>query len=104
MREWTWLGRCQMPSSAVRTFSEPDDYAAAIRAGTVEVIVTGRGKFAAKQARIDLHQLWMQRLSDNLPRVWHAAIMPGIAGIWFYTQRGPSLVYGGVEVQAGQIL
>jgi AraC-like DNA-binding protein len=93
-----------MPSSAVRTFSEPDDYAAAIRAGTVEVIVTGRGKFAAKQARIDLHQLWMQRLSDNLPRVWHAAIMPGIAGIWFYTQRGPSLVYGGVEVQAGQIL
>jgi AraC-like DNA-binding protein len=93
-----------MPSSAVRTFSEPDDYAAAIRAGAVEVIVTGRGQFAAKQVRIDFHHLWMQRVSDNLPRVWHAANMPGRAGILFYTQRGPRLVYSGVEIQADQIV
>ena len=58
-----------MPSSAVRTFSDPDDYATSIRATKAEVTVTGRGKFTAKLIRIDLHRLWMQRFSDNLPRV-----------------------------------
>ena len=32
-----------------------------------------RGRFAAKIIRIDLHDLWMQRFSDNLPRVGHSA-------------------------------
>ena len=58
-----------MPSSAVRTFSDPDDYATSMRATKAEVTVTGRGKFTAKLIRIDLHRLWMQRFSDNLPRV-----------------------------------
>ena len=52
-----------MPSSAVRTFSDPDDYAASIRASKAEVTVTGRGQFTAKLTRIDLHRLWMQRFS-----------------------------------------
>ena len=58
-----------MPSSAVRTFSDPDDYATSMRATKAEVTVTGRGKFTAKLIRIDLHRVWMQRFSDNLPRV-----------------------------------
>jgi hypothetical protein len=31
-----------MPSCAVRTFTDPGDYAAAIRQGTYELIVTAR--------------------------------------------------------------
>jgi hypothetical protein len=62
-----------MPSSAVRTFADPDDYAAAIRQGTYELTVTERGDFTAKLTRIDLHRLWMQRFSDNLPRISHIA-------------------------------
>jgi hypothetical protein len=56
-----------MPSSAVHTFTDPDDYAASIRATKTEMTITGRGQFTAKLTRIDLHRLWMQRLSDNLP-------------------------------------
>jgi hypothetical protein len=41
-----------MPSSAVRTFTDPDDYAAAIRQGTSELTVTERGHFTAKLTRI----------------------------------------------------
>jgi len=66
-----------MPSSAVQTFTDPDDYSAAIRATRAELTVTGRGHFAAKITRIDLHRLWMQRFSDNLPRVAHSAAMTG---------------------------
>jgi hypothetical protein len=38
-----------MPSSAVRTFSDPDEYAATVRAAKTEFTVTGRGQFTAKR-------------------------------------------------------
>ncbi|MGH7116024.1 MAG: helix-turn-helix domain-containing protein [Stellaceae bacterium] len=93
-----------MPSSAVRTFSDPDDYAASIRQGTVELTVTGRGQFTAKLARIDFHRLWMQRFSENLPRVCHVAGWGGRAIIAFRTQPGPSLLRSGFEVQPTNIV
>src|SRR5215472_7507084 len=81
-----------MPSSAVRSFSDPDDYVAAIRQGTVEVTVTGTGNFAAKLTKIDLHRLWMQRFSENLPRIYHVDGWGGRTIIVFRTQIGPSLL------------
>src|ERR1700738_5713084 len=87
-----------MPSSAVLTFTDPDDYAAAIRATRAELTVTGRGQFAAKLTRIDLHRLWMQRFSDNLPRVAHSAAQTGRAIISFRTEPGPSLLWSGVDM------
>ena len=46
-----------MPSSAVRTFTDPDDYAALIRNTKAEFTITERGHFSAKLTRIDLHRL-----------------------------------------------
>src|SRR5271165_3767958 len=93
-----------MPSSAVRAFADPEDYGAAIRATKAEMTVTGRGHFAAKLTRIDLHRLWMQRFSDNLPRIGHSASPTGRAIISFRTQPGPSLIWGGVELQPSNII
>jgi AraC-like DNA-binding protein len=92
-----------MPSSAVRTFTDPEEYAASIRATRAELTVTGRGCFAAKLTRIDLHRLWMQRFSDNLPRILHSAATPGRTFITFHTQPGPSLLWGGVELRPTSI-
>ena len=93
-----------MPSSAVHIFSDAGDYAAAIRAATVEVTATGRGPFTAKHIRIDFHRLWMQRFSDNLPRVGHSAAVSGRAIISFRTQPGPSLVLGTAEMHPTNIV
>ncbi len=93
-----------MPSSAVRTFTDSDDYAAAIRTTRAEFTVTGRGEFAAKLIRIDLHRLWMQRFSESLPRVAHSAFMPGRTIITFRTQSGPSLLWAGLEMQPTNII
>jgi hypothetical protein len=93
-----------MPSSAVRTFTDADDYASAIRATRAEITLTARGDFAAKLTRIDLHRLWMQRFSDNLPRIGHSASPTGRAIISFRTQPGPSLIWGGVEFHPGNII
>ena len=93
-----------MPSSAVRTFSDADDYAAAIRATKAEVVITGRGQFAAKLIRIDLHRVWMQHFSDNLPRVAHSAAKSGRAIISFRTLPGPSLLLGNAEMHPTNIV
>jgi hypothetical protein len=66
-----------MSSSAVRSFSDADDYAATIRNSKAELTVTGRGHFRAKLIRIDVHHLWMQRFSENLPRIIHSAMAVG---------------------------
>jgi hypothetical protein len=93
-----------MPSSAVQTFIDPEDYAAAIRQGTYELTVTERGHFTAKLTRIDLQRLWMQRFSDNLPRISHIAGWGGRAVIAFRTEPGPSLLSSGVEMQPTNIV
>jgi AraC-like DNA-binding protein len=92
-----------MPSSLVRNFSDPDHYAAAIRATKAEITITGRGHFAAKLTRIDLHDLWMQRFSETLPRIGHSANVAGRAILTFRTAPGPSLCWDGVEMQADGI-
>ena len=97
------LAGSQMLSSAVRTFTDPDDYAASIRRSTNEVTVTAVGKFNAKLTRMDLHQLCMQRFSENLPRILHCASETGRAYLTFSTQPGPSLVWSGEEVRPDEI-
>ena len=93
-----------MPSSAVRSFTDPDAYAAAIRQAAVQPTVTGRGHFAAQVVRIDLHRLWMQRLSDNLPRIMHADILGGRVVIAFLTRPGPSMSWSGFEIRPADII
>src|SRR5215467_6993363 len=98
------MERRSMLSSAVQTFSDPDEYAAAIRAANTEFTVTGRGQFTAKLIRIDLHRLWMQRASDSLPRISHPTNIAGRAVVSFRTQPGPSLLTDGLEMQPTDIV
>jgi AraC-like DNA-binding protein len=94
-----------MLSSAVRTFSDPYDYAANVRAAAVELTVIGRGAFRSKLTRIDLHRLWMQRFSENLPRIVDCGnLLPGRAFFSFGTRSGPSLRQGAVEIVPTAIL
>jgi AraC-like DNA-binding protein len=93
-----------MPSSAVRTFTDPDDYAAAHRGAKSELTVIGRGHFAGTLTRIGLHRLGMQRSSDNLPRTAHTVNWNGLAIISFRIDSGPSLVRSGLEMQPTSIV
>src|SRR5215472_3977391 len=92
------LGKMQMPSSAVVTHSDPDEYAAAFPNAEVEITVIGRGQFTAELTSIDLHLLQMQRYHENLSRVIHWAGTSERAVIAFRTQPGPSLLWGGAEM------
>jgi AraC-like DNA-binding protein len=93
-----------MPSSSVRTFTDPDHYTTAIRQGTSEVTVTARGPFAAKLTRIDLHSLWMQRFSETIPRIKHTTGWGGRAIIAFPTQPGLRQSWDGVDLHSSRII
>ena len=93
-----------MPSSSVRSFTDPDDYATAIRGRQAAVTVVGRGQFTAKLVQIDLHRLWMQRLFDNLPRVVRSANIAGRAIVSFRTAPGLHLRAGGLEIPPNGVL
>jgi AraC-like DNA-binding protein len=95
-----------MPSSDVHTFTDPDDYAATIRGGTVDLTITARGNFTAKLTCIDLHRVRMQRFYDNLPRVAKAtSLLSGRVYISFRTRPGQSLVVRGAhELQPAAVL
>jgi AraC-like DNA-binding protein len=92
-----------LPSSSVRTFTDPAELGAAIRAAKIEVTTTGRGVFSGKIIRIDLHRLWMQRIFDNLPRVARAAASPARAIISFPSTPGTPHLWGGRELPWGAV-
>src|SRR4051794_22572448 len=92
-----------MLSSAVKTFSEPDEYAAAIRQGTHQLTITQRGVFKAKLARIDLNRLWMQCFSEDLARTSHVEGWGGRAVIAFGIKPGPIVTRNATELNESSI-
>jgi hypothetical protein len=55
-----------MPDSAVRTFTDPDAYNAALRDVQAQGVVTGRGNFRAELATVRLDRLSLQRTQESL--------------------------------------
>ena len=93
-----------MPSSHVRSFSDPDDYASSIRAASAELTIVAGGRFNGKIVRVDLHDLWLQRLSENLSHIYHSAALPGRAVLSFGTRPGPSAGWNGLDLHSTQIV
>ena len=87
-----------VPSSTVRTFTDPDAYAASIRGAEARMTVTAPGDFLATLIRVDLHDLCMQRLSDNLPRVTHFSDFTKRVVVAFRSRPGPIVLLNGTEL------
>jgi AraC-like DNA-binding protein len=90
-----------MPSSAVRTFSDPDDYTTSFRGSQAELTITERGQFSAKLTLVRLHCVQMQRFWDNLPRILHVAHVHRRASISFLT--GPRQLWGSTELHPADL-
>lgn len=94
-----------MPASAVRTFTDPDAYHAAIQNAEVEGVVTARGTYRTELTRIRLHRLWMQRGSESLPRVMNCKVDGTRLGILFATDENqPAHHVGGLELPPGEFI
>jgi hypothetical protein len=93
-----------MLSSAVRTFTDPDAYHAAIRDTHAEGIISGRGKFRAESTTIRLDRLSIQRCGKSLPKTVYSAVDPEVLGVIFATSSGQQVHINGLELAPGQII
>jgi AraC-like DNA-binding protein len=93
-----------MPSSAVKAFTDPDEYAAAIRQGVSEMTATGRGVFRSEIVRIDFHHLWIQRFTENMSRIRHTTGLGGRAVVAFPAQFGPAQTWQGLELTPANLI
>jgi AraC-like DNA-binding protein len=93
-----------MPSSTVRTFTDPDEYFAGIRNLRIDGLVERRGEFRAQSTRIDLHRLWMHRFDEDLPRIMKVTPSGARATIIFATGVDrPAMQVNGIEMSQNQI-
>ena len=90
-----------MPSSAVSTFSDPDEYTTAFRGSQAHLTISARGQFSAQLTLVRLHSLQIQRFSENLPRVLRVAHVHRRATISFIT--GPRQIWGGTELDPAHL-
>ena len=74
------LSEVAMPSSAVRTFTDHDEYFAGIQNLQLEGLVEWRGQLCAEAMHIDLHRLWMHRFNEDLLRIMktYGRSVPGV--------------------------
>jgi AraC-like DNA-binding protein len=93
-----------MPDCAVRTFTDPDAYHAAIRDAHAEGVVTGRGNFRAESTAIWLDRLSLQRSKETLPRAVYSAVDPKVFGIVFATFPGQQAYINGFEFSQGDVI
>ena len=92
-----------MPSSTVRTFTDPDAYHAAIRHTHAEGIVTGRGQFHAELTLVRLNRVSLHRSDETLPRLTYSAVDPALFLVAFPVHRDQQLYLGGLEMAHGDI-
>jgi AraC-like DNA-binding protein len=90
--------------SETQSFSEPSEFAAAIRGASVDITVVTPGQFNSEITRVDLGKLRIQRLSDNLPLVWHAKNVGGRVSFAFHTESGQGLIRDGIRVTSDSLV
>jgi AraC-like DNA-binding protein len=93
-----------MPSSAIRTYTDPDAYFAGVRNLEIDGVVTQRGYFRVQSTRIDLHRVWMHRFDESLPRIMRITPSGKRALILFTTHPNqPAIQVSGLDMSQDQV-
>jgi AraC-like DNA-binding protein len=86
------------------TFADPFEFQTAIRAAEIEILPTGKGEFKAELTQVTLNRLWMQRLSENLPRVHKGSIKRGRRIFSFLIGEQPEVYHCGRLFERGELI
>jgi AraC-like DNA-binding protein len=94
-----------MPGSVTSVFGEPDDFEAVLRAdGVLSLLLTGHGAFRAHLTQITLHNLHLTAGDEHLSRIAFLSVPADMLLISLPIGDGPWPVWGGVEMQASEII
>jgi len=93
-----------MPGSGTRTFLEPDRYEAGLGQAQIKLVITSLGRFGASFTWAELHDLQLLRCEEDFPRIGYVSLPPRLVFVGFSAHSGPLPVWGGRELQAGDIM
>ena len=94
-----------MPGSRASVFGEMEDFLAALSAdGVTEMLPTGRGQFQARLTQIGLERLRLAAVEEAQSRIAFITVPAGMVLVSFPVNGGPSPIWGGVEIRAGEMI
>lgn len=93
-----------MPGDGADAFTDPGEYEASFGDVRVELVVTGCGQFRAAVSHAQLSQLHLTRSKEDLASIAYVALRPDLVFVSFPTSFDPPPVWGGRELQPGDIV
>jgi AraC-like DNA-binding protein len=94
-----------MPDCVTSTFSEPEDFEAAMRAeGCLSMLITARGRFQARLTRISLSEMRLSAAEEKLPRIAFIAVPSDTVLILFSIGKATAPVCGGIAINSGEFV
>jgi AraC-like DNA-binding protein len=92
-----------MSSSIYRSADDADEFRGQLRPSVTDYLLTGKGRFSATVAKVDLTNVWMQGLVESHARTWHLSISSPRIAILFSRAPSPAMSYGGAELADNDI-
>ena len=92
-----------MSSCAVRSFTDPGAFAAAVFGANVDLAVVGGGNFATTLTRIELPSMGLQQFHETLPQIAHSASVSGRVGFALHMQPGAAIQRNGIEIASNTL-
>ena len=94
-----------MPGSRVFVFGEAEDFQAALNTdGIAGMLFTGRGQFRARLTQVELERFRLAAAEEAQSRVAFIVVATGRVLVSFPIDRGPSPVWGGIEIRTGEMV
>jgi AraC-like DNA-binding protein len=93
-----------MPGGGTRTFFDLDHYETSLRDAQIEAIIVSRGYFRARLTWAELHYLQILRCEEDSSSVAYVRLAPWLAFVTFPTNSAPFPAWGGMELQASDIV
>jgi AraC-like DNA-binding protein len=93
-----------MPASGTGTFIESDDYQASLRQVRIDLLGTSQGAFNARLTWATLDHLQLLHSEEEMPRIAYVSLAPALLFVGFTTRPDPPMLWGGVELQTGDII
>ena len=93
-----------MPVSGTGTFIDLDNYQASLHQARTDLLVTSQGSFNAHLTWVTLHHMQLLHSEEDLPRIAYISLEPTLVFVGFATRPDPPMFWGGVELQAGDII
>ena len=94
-----------MPSCSTSTFSEPEEFEAALRRQTdVDLLVTEQTDFRGRITQVGLHLLHLAVADETAPRIAFVAMRPDIVLVWWAIGRPGSQIWCGAPALAGEVM